>query len=57
MSVHACNTCTRLYINAWQVWEAPVTEKPALEPLFTAGFHGIELAFLMMATFIEDGRG
>lgn len=39
-----------------QVWESPSTEKPVLEPLFAAGFHGIELAFLLLAEFVRDGR-
>ncbi|EFN57798.1 hypothetical protein CHLNCDRAFT_143159 [Chlorella variabilis] len=39
-----------------QVWEAPSTEKPVLEPLFAAGFHGIELALLLLAEFVSDGR-
>jgi len=40
----------------WQVWENPGTERPVLEPLFAAGFHGIELAFLLLSEFISDGR-
>lgn len=39
-----------------QVWEQPSTTKPVLEPLFAAGFHGIELAFLLLAEFVSDGR-
>ncbi len=39
-----------------QVWEGPSTEKPVLEPLFAAGFHGIELAFLLLAEFVSDSR-
>lgn len=41
---------------ALQVWESPSTEKPVLEPLFAAGFHGIELAFLLLAEFVRDSR-
>jgi hypothetical protein len=41
---------------ALQVWEQPGTEKPVLEPMFAAGFHGIELAFTLLAEFISDGR-
>ncbi|KAL4425507.1 hypothetical protein ABPG75_009523 [Micractinium tetrahymenae] len=40
-----------------QVWESPSTERPVLEPLFAAGFHGIELAFLLLAEFLSDSRG
>lgn len=39
-----------------EVWNSPVTSKPRLEPIFAAGFHGIELAFVMMAQFITDPR-
>jgi hypothetical protein len=38
------------------VWDAPTTEKPVLEPLFAAGFHGIELCLLLLAEFIADKR-
>lgn len=38
------------------VWERPTTERPVLEPLFAAGFHGIELALLLLAEFVSDGR-
>ena len=38
------------------MWEQPGTEKPVLEPMFAAGFHGIELAFALLAEFISDGR-
>lgn len=39
-----------------QVWACPVTDKPVLEPCFAAAFHGIELAFLLMAEFLTDSR-
>ena len=39
-----------------QIWDNPVTEKPALEPCFVAAFHGIELCFLLLAEFISDDR-
>ena len=39
-----------------QIWDNPVTEKPALEPCFAAAFHGIELCFLLLAEFISDDR-
>lgn len=26
-----------------QVWHTPLTEKPELEPLFSAAFHGVEI--------------
>jgi hypothetical protein len=38
------------------VWERPATERPVLEPLFAAGFHGIELALILLAQFVSDGR-
>lgn len=39
-----------------QVWEHPSTERPVLEPLFAAGFHGIELCLLLLAEFVSDRR-
>ena len=39
-----------------EVWETPMTSRPSLEPTFAAGFHGIELAFVLMAEFISDPR-
>ncbi|KAJ9514043.1 hypothetical protein QJQ45_021139, partial [Haematococcus lacustris] len=39
-----------------QVWDSPTTSKPDLEPCFAAAFHGIELAFLLMAQFVSDSR-
>lgn len=43
-------------ISNMQVWDNPVTEKPALEPCFAAAFHGIELCFLLLSHFISDDR-
>lgn len=40
-----------------EVWDHPATERPQLEPLFAAAFHGIELGFLLLAGFIADSRG
>ena len=37
-------------------WNSPITSKPKLEPIFNAGWHGIELAFIMMSQFISDTR-
>jgi selenocysteine lyase/cysteine desulfurase/tryptophan 2,3-dioxygenase len=39
-----------------EVWLNPVTEKPKLEPMFTAGWQGIELAFVLMSEFVSDSR-
>jgi tryptophan 2,3-dioxygenase len=39
-----------------RVWNTPVTNPPLLEPLFAAGFHAIELAFLLLAEFLNDSR-
>ncbi len=41
---------------AVQVWDKPLTDKPELEPCCAAAFHGIELAFLLLAEFITDKR-
>jgi hypothetical protein len=37
-------------------WFAPVTETPRIEPLFTAGMQGVELAFVLLAHFLNDSR-
>lgn len=38
------------------VWETPTTHKPLLEPQFAAAFHGVELCFLLLSEFLDDGR-
>lgn len=38
------------------VWESPTTQRPVLEPLFAAGFHGVELCLLLLAEFVADPR-
>ena len=39
-----------------EAWSTPVTQKPILEPTFAAGWQGIELAFVLLAEFVRDGR-
>ncbi len=38
------------------IWSNPITAYPRMEPYFAASCHGIELAFLLLAEFINDKR-
>ncbi|GBG27115.1 Nematode resistance protein-like HSPRO2 [Hondaea fermentalgiana] len=37
-------------------WNAPLTKNARLEPCFTAGMQGVELALVLLAHFINDDR-
>jgi len=37
-------------------WTESITENPRIEPCFKAGMQGVELAFTLLAHFIEDPR-
>lgn len=37
-------------------WYEPVTNNPRLEPCFTAGMQGVELALVLLSHFISDNR-
>lgn len=45
-----------LMLNPTEVWNAPATENPQLEPVFTSAMHGIEISFLLLADFVTDNR-
>ncbi|EWM23873.1 nematode resistance hs1pro1 protein [Nannochloropsis gaditana] len=38
------------------VWESPITERPELEPCFSAACHGMEIGYLLLAHFLTDQR-
>jgi hypothetical protein len=38
------------------IWDNPVTARPRMEPNFAAACHGLELAFILLAEFIQDPR-
>ena len=38
------------------IWDNPVTARPRMEPNFAAACHGLELAFVLLAEFIQDSR-
>lgn len=38
------------------IWDNPVTARPRMEPNFAAACHGLELAFILLAEFIQDSR-